>query len=424
MLETVEATAEVFTNHTADKNNPHNVTKEQVGLSNVDNTADMDKPVSNAVSSAINSFKEENSREHSEIHSAINTLKEESSSEIEKAKEEINKSIDNFYNRLNSAVNTLKDSNSAAHTALQQEINNTKSELQSAIKTKSDIGHNHDSVYMTAEQVASAYATKEELSSGLNSKANTSHSHTGYAASNHNHDNVYSKTNHTHTNYSASNHNHDSVYSKLNHTHTGINTDKLSIKYLFTMLGITANVTTQQFIDKIVAKAATLQGMHLSGWLFQTEGIHLTDMPADIIQLTVTIIDANGIYLEARAPFGNNSLWIGSVNGGKFGGWKQVLNSTGQAKALEITGTEAGATWNYCGNIGLTAHYANPEYTGNGNGGATLSEPVLMLSLGSPYSDRKVQLAIGTDTNSLYVRTARTEGSGGGYWLYGAWRKI
>ena len=39
--------------HIADKNNPHQVTKEQVGLGNVDNTADVDKPVSNAVSSAI-----------------------------------------------------------------------------------------------------------------------------------------------------------------------------------------------------------------------------------------------------------------------------------------------------------------------------------------------------------------------------------
>ena len=39
--------------HVADKNNPHKVTKEQVGLGNVDNTADIDKPVSNAVSSAI-----------------------------------------------------------------------------------------------------------------------------------------------------------------------------------------------------------------------------------------------------------------------------------------------------------------------------------------------------------------------------------
>ena len=39
--------------HIADKANPHKVTKEQVGLGNVDNTADIDKPVSNAVNSAI-----------------------------------------------------------------------------------------------------------------------------------------------------------------------------------------------------------------------------------------------------------------------------------------------------------------------------------------------------------------------------------
>ena len=39
--------------HIADKANPHKVTKAQVGLGNVDNTADIDKPVSNATKSAI-----------------------------------------------------------------------------------------------------------------------------------------------------------------------------------------------------------------------------------------------------------------------------------------------------------------------------------------------------------------------------------
>ena len=39
--------------HIADKNNPHQVTKEQVGLGNVDNTADTDKPISSAVATAI-----------------------------------------------------------------------------------------------------------------------------------------------------------------------------------------------------------------------------------------------------------------------------------------------------------------------------------------------------------------------------------
>ena len=39
--------------HMADQSNPHGVTKAQVGLGNVDNTADMDKPVSTAVQAAL-----------------------------------------------------------------------------------------------------------------------------------------------------------------------------------------------------------------------------------------------------------------------------------------------------------------------------------------------------------------------------------
>ena len=42
-----------FNSHITNMNNPHNVTKEQIGLSKVDNTADMDKPVSTAVEAAI-----------------------------------------------------------------------------------------------------------------------------------------------------------------------------------------------------------------------------------------------------------------------------------------------------------------------------------------------------------------------------------
>lgn len=41
--------------HANNKNNPHNVTKAQIGLGNVDNTSDMDKPVSTAQAAAIGS---------------------------------------------------------------------------------------------------------------------------------------------------------------------------------------------------------------------------------------------------------------------------------------------------------------------------------------------------------------------------------
>jgi len=42
-----------FTSHTGNTSNPHSVTKTQVGLGNVDNTSDADKPVSTAQATAI-----------------------------------------------------------------------------------------------------------------------------------------------------------------------------------------------------------------------------------------------------------------------------------------------------------------------------------------------------------------------------------
>lgn len=46
-----------ITNHIADKNNPHQVTAALIGLGNVNNTADLDKPVSTAQQTAINTAK-------------------------------------------------------------------------------------------------------------------------------------------------------------------------------------------------------------------------------------------------------------------------------------------------------------------------------------------------------------------------------
>lgn len=45
--------------HKADTNNPHNVTKAQVGLGNVNNTSDEDKPVSTAQATAINAVQDD-----------------------------------------------------------------------------------------------------------------------------------------------------------------------------------------------------------------------------------------------------------------------------------------------------------------------------------------------------------------------------
>ena len=53
----INAVQSNLTNHIDDTDNPHEVTKAQVGLGNVDNTSDANKPVSTAQQAAINSAK-------------------------------------------------------------------------------------------------------------------------------------------------------------------------------------------------------------------------------------------------------------------------------------------------------------------------------------------------------------------------------
>ena len=50
-------TNETYLEHITNHNNPHNVTKEQIGLSNVDNTSDKDKPMSDETREAVNELK-------------------------------------------------------------------------------------------------------------------------------------------------------------------------------------------------------------------------------------------------------------------------------------------------------------------------------------------------------------------------------
>ena len=47
-----------FIAHTEDTNNPHQVTKEQLGLSNVNNTSDLDKPISTAVQNELTTIEQ------------------------------------------------------------------------------------------------------------------------------------------------------------------------------------------------------------------------------------------------------------------------------------------------------------------------------------------------------------------------------
>lgn len=59
------------TAHIANKSNPHNVTKAQLGLENVDNTSDLNKPISTATQSALTHLQETMDEQISTINAAI-----------------------------------------------------------------------------------------------------------------------------------------------------------------------------------------------------------------------------------------------------------------------------------------------------------------------------------------------------------------
>lgn len=63
-----------YDTHIANKNNPHEVTKEQVGLGNVDNTSDLNKPISTATQTALTNLGNDISSEVTNRQNADNSL--------------------------------------------------------------------------------------------------------------------------------------------------------------------------------------------------------------------------------------------------------------------------------------------------------------------------------------------------------------
>ena len=66
-----------ITTHINNKNNPHAVTKAQVGLGNVDNTADIDKPISNATQEALDSLEANFDANIDSINAEISSINED-----------------------------------------------------------------------------------------------------------------------------------------------------------------------------------------------------------------------------------------------------------------------------------------------------------------------------------------------------------
>ena len=110
-------------NHTSDFNNPHQVTKEQVGLSNVDNTADINKPVSVAQQALVNSTKAELKQNISDIEKDVTNHVADKNNP-----HEVNKLQVGLGN-----VDNTSDINKPVSTAQQAALDKLKSDLESII---------------------------------------------------------------------------------------------------------------------------------------------------------------------------------------------------------------------------------------------------------------------------------------------------
>ena len=104
-------------NHILDYHNPHKVTKAQVGLSNVDNTSDADKPVSNATQTELD--KKANQTQVNQLQQTITNLQttiQQLQSQITNMSTTI-ESVQNNITNMQTTINTLPtvDSNDAKY---------------------------------------------------------------------------------------------------------------------------------------------------------------------------------------------------------------------------------------------------------------------------------------------------------------------
>ena len=437
MLELVESATTVNLEHIDKYDNPHKVTKAQVGLGNVDNTADLDKPLSNATASAINTLNNTFNAKILSTQSAVQTLDQTNQQEhqdtltlLDSKITEVKGLITALDNKIISATATLKTLFAQADTEIKNEITTAyqrnDTQLQANINSKAPSDHNHDSVYakigtlgltdgsVKSNHIADNAITSAKIADGTIKNADIANATiTGAKLVNKTITAKQIADNTITANQLAPN--------SVGESELGWTQAKLlyseNLETFMQHIGMSGKITTQQLVTAIINAGDRAIGTTTFYFAYtNNERCAITDMPEDVLNLTITHLDSNGLYIEGRPPFSRNALYVGSTLDGKWGGWKQVRNDNGQTMSQQISHNDQ-LTLD-CVNSGLYAYYANPAAGTN-----DLPEPCLVLFLGSPYSDRKVQLAIGSDTCSLYVRTARTKVDDVNY-AYGDWRKI
>ena len=216
----VELLMQKIQQHMDDKSNGHNVTAEQVGLENVDNTSDLDKPVSTAQQAALDALYEQQAaytlqkiadlingapstldtlgeiaqamKENESLVAALDAAvgKKANSAEFDSHVKDTTVHITAAErNNWNSKADGSHTHNYAASGHTHDDRYYTESEVDTKLSGKSDSGHTHN--YASVNHAHDdRYYTESEVDTKLNGKANSNHTH-NYAASSHTHDDRY-----------------------------------------------------------------------------------------------------------------------------------------------------------------------------------------------------------------------------------------
>lgn len=378
ILETVEAGVESFGKHTKDLNNPHQVTKEQVGLGNADNTSDMDKPISHAVSSAIKSLE----GKISGVDSAVKTLENKVDSAVNTLNTKVDSAVKTLNDKVDSAVNTLNDKlssssktfnykleevkssvktldskiNSAVNT-INGDIAQVKHEINSAIQT---LEHGFDIDLATAEQeilevvdgfkvnldfIASSVETlKSQTQSAIETnKTEVLNTVSGIKTSlqsaiETNKANTDSAVNTLNQNLNGvksalQTHNHDETYCKKSHTHTAYVTNTS-----FTASNILKIVVKTNYLGKgyLLKDTYLLDGnviREISGWIMSDKIV----LENDNMAFTGTVI------INSDAP---DKHYTGTFDMGEKG---NTIKFTAYVKSGSSFVVDANASFSYAG---------------------------------------------------------------------------
>ena len=118
--------------HITDYNNPHNVTKFQVGLGNVDNTSDVNKPISDAQQREFNRINQSLSNNTDNVNSALLDV-----ANIKSTVNSLSQEYEYTKGRLDTIDSSITNINSNI-TSINRDIESTVSRIDKDISTKAD----------------------------------------------------------------------------------------------------------------------------------------------------------------------------------------------------------------------------------------------------------------------------------------------